>query len=136
MGKNKTELTQNQVAIRWAVRVFVLGTLVVLLVLAVLEFRAKSHSQATAEAWVEKHDAAGGSDCRLGELEDLVVGNPSKPRRGELSDLNDARDSRSVVVYHWKGAFNTYAVYIGVLDFAGIEPENYIVETIEGPRKL
>jgi hypothetical protein len=137
MGKSsKSEPTQNQVAIKWAVRVFVLGTLVLMLVLAFIEYRARSNSQATADLWFDKHgELIAGNECRLGVLEDIAVGNPSR-RTGQLSDLEDPRESRGVRVYEWKGAFNTYAIYVGVLDFQGVEEDNLVVETIEGATKL
>ncbi len=134
MGKKKTEPSQNQQAIKWAVRVFVLGTLIFLVILAYQDFQAKSEAQQTADAWRDRVREVDNEDgeLRQRDLGPLVVGNATM-RNGVLSDLQNPRTSHRVQIYEWKGVFRTYSIRVGLYDLPDTASEDGIVEVIEGP---
>ncbi len=134
--KHKEAPSDAQVAIKWAVRVFVLGTLVLLLVLALMDYFAKKDAQATADAWLDRqHEEVAGEGLKQRELAALIKGRPTL-RDGAVSDLQDPRLSQAVQVYQWKGIFRTYKVYVGLLPIGQPTIEDDIVETVEGPGGL
>jgi hypothetical protein len=136
MGKSSKEASQNQVAIKWAVRVFVLGVLVIVLILAVLDYQQKVNAQKTADAWLDKQqELIAGDELRQSALAGMVVGKPTV-RDGELGDLEDPRNSRLVQIYDWKGYFRTYSIRVGLLPIGSQPIEESKVETIEGPGGL
>lgn len=134
MGKKKQ--SETQVAVKWAVRVFVLGTLILLIVLAYSDFQVKSQAQQTLDAWLNKYDEfADGRVMRDNELADLIVGKPTV-RDGDSSELQRPKNSAFVQVYEWRGTFRTYSIKVGFSD----SPEDSFggrpIETIEGPGGL
>jgi hypothetical protein len=107
MGKkSKAQPSDTQIAIKWAVRVFVLGTLILLVVLAYFDYQAKTAAEDTMDAWLDRYDElADGYIMRDHQLEDLTKGDPVI-RNGQPSELGSDR------VYEWRGFFRTYGIRV------------------------
>lgn len=134
MSKKKSKPSDIQQAIKWAVRVFVLGTLIFLVILAYQDFQAKSEAQRTADAWrdrVQELDRQDG-ELKQRDLAPLIEGNPIR-RDGELADLQNPRTSHRVFIYEWKGVFRTYSIRVGLYDLPETTLDDSIVEVVEGP---
>jgi len=104
------------------VRAVIYGVLVIVLVLALIDYMAKKKATDTINAW---RDAKKATDAIVEEkdmkeitesdLEPLVVGSPSKESI-TISGREQARSrSKEKVVYNWGGIFRTYTatIYIG-----------------------
>lgn len=104
------------------VRVAVYGVLVVVLILALIDYFAKKKATDTVTAWREAKKSADAvveekdlKEMKESELESLVVGNPSKETI-TVSGREQARTrSKEKVIYDWGGIFRSYkaTVYIG-----------------------
>lgn len=87
----------------WIIRIVIFGALGVILVLAVLDYQAKTQATETGAAWRgllseanEKH----ASDLPLEKLKDSMKGSP------------EITENTGQNVYTWKGPFRSYAITV------------------------
>jgi hypothetical protein len=125
--KSSKKAAKGNPVVDWVVRGVVFGVLGILLILALLDFRAKQSATSTAEAWRSALRAKGEtSDLTKSEFSQIAVkGGPeiTSAKAGPNGML-----AVTVDTYVWKGTFRTYTVkvYFGL----GNDPT---VEQIEGP---
>jgi hypothetical protein len=128
-AKRKQDPAPN-VAVRWAVRVIVAGILIVLLLLALADYRARTTALATGEAFRDAYDSEGElGDLLKSKLAPLVQGTP-QVGPAEISSLTSPGLSVSAERYVWSSPLRTYTVTVGFRK--GADP---VVEVIEGPGK-
>jgi hypothetical protein len=87
----------------WIIRSVVFGALGVVLVLAVLDYQAKTQAQDTSDAWdklLNEANAENASDVPLEKLKDGMKGSP------------EVTESQGQNVYTWKGPFRKYVVTV------------------------
>jgi hypothetical protein len=87
----------------WAVRVIVFGVLGALLIVAILEFRAKKQMGDTLAAIGDKLEVPD-SKVTLKEAEDLVVGDP------EVAEGKDVGGVKKKI-YTWSGPLSRFRTY-------------------------
>jgi len=110
---------------RTVARVVIYGALLVLLVLAGLDFRQKRAAESSFKSWDDKfHEILEtGKDMRQSDVVSLTQGNPNtiSGRPGK-----EHRFSRSMTKYTWKGVFREYSVTV----YYGLGADDPIVEEI------
>ncbi len=105
----------------WIVRMAIFGTLAVVLVLAVLDYRMKSQASETGVVWRDLLNKSNAQDIpRLpeGQLTESLIGSPDVEKR-EDPDQN---------IYTWKGPFRKYEITV-TFEAGG----SRVVESIRGP---
>ena len=111
----------------WIIRGVIFGVLGVLLILALLDFRAKQAAASTAEAWraalkgVAEHADLSKSDFEKIPVKGSPVVTTTKPETKTIF-------ASSFNTYTWKGTFRTYVVKVTF----GLG-NNPSVEQVEGP---
>lgn len=111
----------------WIIRGVIFGGLAILLVVALLDFQAKSAATGAAQAWRDALKAKDEKqDLRKSEFDRIPVkGSPAvTTARAEQNSYAAV----SVTTYVWKGTFRTYTVKV----FIGLG-EDPAIEHIEGP---
>lgn len=124
----KTRSSKPDNTIRdWIIRGVVFGILGVLLVLALLEFQAKTAATGIAQSWRDALKAKDEKeDLRKSEFDKIPL--KGSPTVTTAKAEQNSYAAVSVNTYVWKGAFRTYTVkvYIGL----GEDPA---IEHVEGP---
>jgi hypothetical protein len=128
MPQSKTAKQPPKSAIRdWIIRGIVFGGLALLLVLALLDFQAKTAAQKTADAW---HAALKSKT----EEQELTKSEFSKiPVQGSPQMVSEQAGpnqfaAKTLETYTWSGTFRKYTVkvFVGM----GADPS---IESIQGP---
>ena len=123
----KSAKKKSNPVVDWAIRGVVFGVLGVLLILALLDFRAKQAAAGTAEAWRAGLKSKGEhGDLYKSEFEKIPVqGSPGVVTVQAAVKTASAVSSNT---YTWKGTFRSYVVKVTF--GMGNDPS---VEEIEGP---
>lgn len=111
----------------WIIRIAIFGVLGVVLVLALLDYRAKQQATATSTAWAELLKEANEENngiLEVKELEDSIEGSPERTEKE-----NGPQDTD--LIYRWDGTFREYIVTVN----ATSAKDAANVNTIEGPGK-
>ena len=104
----------------WIIRIVIFGALGVVLVLALLDYQAKTQATETGEAWrnlLTESNEGGDSELPLDTLKDSMKGSP------------EVSETKGQNVYTWKGQFREYAITVS---YDARFPEKPIT-SIEGP---
>lgn len=100
----------------------VLGlVLVVVAVLALLDYQAKSNASATAEAWMAKVEET----VMLSDLDPYIEGSP------EVKTIPGSAKNTEIVQYIWSGIIRNYRVDVTVLPMG--KDADALISEIEGP---
>ena len=105
------------------IRIVVFGVLAIVLVFALLDYRAKSAASATSVAWV---DAVGKNEevmLRL-DLAQHIVGDPKVESKVVPEGTEET--------YTWPGIFRDYQVIVTLSK--SVQPEDAIVMSVVGPK--
>lgn len=92
----------------WIIRIVIFGVLGVVLILAALDFRAKSQATETSEVWVEMLNDANENKAGVLPIQDLeegIVGSPEVTKE-------EAGSNGTNHVYTWNGIFREYKVTV------------------------
>lgn len=115
-----TEKQSKNDAVKWATRIGVCVIFFVLIVMAAMDYRAKTNATSTTTAWLDilKQSADNDKQLRCSDLPAHVVGSPHITGKFTLGE----------VVYTWRGIFRNYTTTVTCED-----EEQPIVLRIEGP---
>ena len=94
------------------IRIVVFGTLGVLLVLALIDNRAKNAAQTSYNNLTDAIDEAGEADLHEADLEKYITGKPTRTK----TPLEGSPRAISVVTLKWSGIFREFwiKVYLGL----------------------
>jgi len=108
---------------KWIIRGVVGAVLVLILLLAVLDFTKKGQMTKTGDAWLNAmNDAEGkGDPLKFSALDSMIVGSPIRSDRGPGSSGGAASGNKSYT-YAWNGIFRTYSIEVETVSEAGDEP--------------
>jgi len=109
----------------WIIRIAVFGVLGVVLVLALLDYRAKQQATATSTAWSELLKEANEENNGILQVKTLEENMQGTPVRTEKE--NGPQDTD--LIYRWDGTFRDYVVTVK----ATSPSDAANVNTIEGP---
>jgi len=107
------------------IRIAIFGVLGVVLVLALLDFRAKNQATKTATAWNALLDEANENSAGVLHVDKLpaaIVGSPEKTTKTDVLGLTQ-------LVYTWNGTLRYYKVFV----IASSEDDTGTIEEIKGP---
>ena len=108
-------------------RIVVYSLLAILIVVGLLDYRAKNAAEATGEAWRRAQREVGeDEDLLQSQLKQYIKGNPSIESRD--ADLMDGKGVDSIATYSWSGVIRNYHIYVGL--GLGDDPP---VEAFRGP---
>lgn len=87
----------------WVIRIVIFGVLGVVLILAVLDYRAKQQATETGETWLETFKADKQKDFPNLTVDELEKDMQGSPEKDEAEEKN---------VYTWKGIFREYVITV------------------------
>ena len=125
-SKSKSDKKGNPV-LDWVIRGVVFGVLGILVLMAMMDFRAKQSATTTAEAWrVALRSKGETGDLTKSELSKIPVS--GSPAISSVTSPVRSLTANTVDTYVWKGTFRTYTVKVSY--GLGNDPT---VEQIDGP---
>lgn len=128
MPESKSSKAKPKSATRdWIIRGIVFGGLAVLLVLALLDFQAKTAAQTTADAWhAAMKSKTEEQDLKKSEFSKIPV--QGSPQMVSQQAGPNPFAAKTIETYTWSGTFRKYTVkvFVGM----GADPS---IESIQGP---
>ena len=106
---------------KWIIRGVVGALLVIVLVLALVDFSKKGKMSKTGDAWMSAlNDAeAKGVPLKFSALDSLIAGSPQRTERGAASSSGGGSKT---YMYSWGGIIRTYSIVVDVQTEEGSEP--------------
>lgn len=104
----------------WIVRIVIFSVLGVILIMAILDYQAKTQATETGIAWrklLTEANEKGASDLPLAKLNDSIKGSP------------EVTENQGQNVYTWEGQFRSYAITVHY----DVRSAAKAVDEIEGP---